>query len=235
LTLDLERYASCAHYDLSNVSVIAGHFSWDVWSSLPSFASESSRIGSIPKRIPSCFVMGRHPIDRIISSFYQLCFNKITCPFYQIRFNRLDLHDLLHFIEIFQRSEPQFGAVQNFDEGSNDASCRIIINRKVNGLSELTIEEQSMALDRINHCIIGMYEDWKGTEEVLKHWFPWLSMSDHPMGIHASDIESLSTVRSDLREVLEMMNPCDVKLYDRMWELFQLEMKVVQDDSYLIH
>ena len=109
------------HYksNLSNISVIAGHFFWNVWNQLPTFINYNSSLNknsnknntnetntnasrtlgtfttdnnndhkkkkheeminnnsktissSPPPPSASCFVMGRHPIERAISYYYQ--------------------------------------------------------------------------------------------------------------------------------------------------------------------
>ena len=56
-------------YDrVSNLSVVAGHFAWGVWTELPYW------IGENQTRPPPCFIMGRHPVERVISYYYQRCF-----------------------------------------------------------------------------------------------------------------------------------------------------------------
>jgi hypothetical protein len=230
----LENIASS---DLVNVSVLAGHFSWEVWSSLPSRS----------KRIPSCFVMGRHPVDRVISYYYQRCYNEPNCQHYNVRLNDLSRHKLISFLESFRSAlVVEDGTIRIVDEGVEEAACRAISNRKVTTGQRpefvrlppvLTTEEHEIALNNINHCIVGMQYDWEGTKEVLTHWFPWMNFqqekSDKRMRL-VKEKESISTIRSDHREIIELMNPCDMKLHNRMLEIFESELEVVRDDSYLI-
>ena len=101
--------------NLSNVSVVAGHFFWDVWDDLPTARTErvqdndydngngnstmndkkinfSEGKGNVmKKRVPPCFIMGRHPVERAISYYYQRCFESTACVGYRRRINELSV------------------------------------------------------------------------------------------------------------------------------------------------
>lgn len=61
---------------VTNYTVIAGHFFWDIWKLLPEFAANEKRVDNDVSYTssPSCFVMGRHPVDRAISYYYQVLY-----------------------------------------------------------------------------------------------------------------------------------------------------------------
>jgi len=65
---------SCAVFDVhdddnddNGIAVLAGHFPWDIWNKLPTYKNTNTN--------PPCFVMGRNPVDRAISYYYQRCYN----------------------------------------------------------------------------------------------------------------------------------------------------------------
>lgn len=46
--------------------------------------------------------------------------------------------------------------------------------------------------------------------------------------------ETLETVRVDLREIVENMNSCDMKLHNKMMDRFWIEIFLIEDRSYLL-
>ena len=88
--------------DYNSVGAIAGHFNWQVWLHLDTYVqqfmtpvinpikmtandahvlTDSSYEYTPPDAIPppKCMVIGRHPIDRFISYYYQRCHNIYVC------------------------------------------------------------------------------------------------------------------------------------------------------------
>ena len=87
--------------DYSNVGVVAGHFRWQVWLHLESYVQQymtpinatmdtslstqqvtASSFKFVPADAippPKCMVIGRHPIARFISYYYQRCFGSSSC------------------------------------------------------------------------------------------------------------------------------------------------------------
>lgn len=191
-------------FELKNISVIAGHFSWDVWNQLPSIKNNNIKNTNNDNNdnnfIPSCFVMGRHPVNRVISYYYQRCYREPKCTFYQVKFNDLSKEDLQSFITSFRQGLDFNGSYIIVDEGVEDAACRSLSNKKVttgrrigqeidNGYEgyinvdldlthplPLTNEEQSIALENVEKCVIGIQEDWENTIRILNYWFPWIKI-----------------------------------------------------------
>jgi len=85
-------------YDrVSNLSVVAGHFAWGVWTELPYW------IGENQTHPPPCFIMGRHPVERVISYYYQRCFREKGGPYYMKPLNSLSQIELEQFVESHRR------------------------------------------------------------------------------------------------------------------------------------
>lgn len=65
------------HFPAENLSVLAGHFSWDIWNVLPFYHF----LGNLTpaSQLPSILVINRHPIERVISYFYQRCYDVPHC------------------------------------------------------------------------------------------------------------------------------------------------------------
>ena len=218
--------------DLRDVSVVAGHFFWDVWKALPSMRSSDS---------PSVFVMGRHPVTRAISYYYQRCYILEQCLGYQRHLNELSEEELRAFL-LGRRAE--VGADGRtyvvVDEGIEDAACRVLSNEKHHsGLlvheligqvfpKALPLSDQSIqqAFSHTELAVVGLLEDWRSTVRVLNFWFPWLDVSrdfrvigDERM-LHVAK-EDLNTLRPELIRVIEQANTCDMELYRRMKIQFQ--------------
>jgi hypothetical protein len=221
---------------LKNVSVLAGHFSWGVWSQLPSALKAS---------VPPCLVMGRHPVDRVLSYYYQRCFNESDCPFAQIPFNNLSASDLNMFLITFRQGLLNQGhEYVMVDEGVHDAACRALANRKwttdqsiyeATLPEDLTEWEEEFALTNIESCVVGLQDDWTNTKRILNHWFPWvLTKFDKESLLKGTQRkESMLTLRSDLRIIIERQNRCDLKLFEKMKILFEKQLSVIETDAYL--
>lgn len=50
----------------NEISIIAGHFPWGVWSRLPGYAAVAHNT------VPPCFIMFRNPVSRAVSYFYKV-------------------------------------------------------------------------------------------------------------------------------------------------------------------
>lgn len=128
-----------------HVSVIAGHFSWHVWNELPQ-RSQS-------KDTPPCLVVGRHPVSRFISYYYQRCYNSPSCPGYRTPLNEMSPESLKGYIDTTRQLVPlddewKSQAIDNWDkdrsfplyalldDGLSDAACRTMLRRSFEDESE---------------------------------------------------------------------------------------------------
>jgi hypothetical protein len=226
---------------LKDVSVLAGHFSWDIWSQLPSVNQSNSSNATIPP----CFVMGRHPVDRVLSYYYQRCYLEPNCHYSQIPFNNLTSTDLIWFLTTFRQAllnhRHEFVIV---DEGVQDAGCRALANqKKTTGRSiyndsfpgNLTKWEEKVALKNIESCVVGLQDDWTNTKKMMNHWFPWIKteLKEENLFKGTEKKESMQKIRPDLREIIEEINGCDMKLYEKMKILFAKQLSVIESDAYL--
>jgi hypothetical protein len=222
---------------LRNVSVLAGHFSWGIWSSLPSVDQSITA--------PPCFVMGRHPVDRVASYYYERCYREAQCPFYLTPFNDLTPENLTFFISFFRQGiQLDSGDLVFVDEGAQEACCRAMANRKVTSgrplhdddiPSALTLLEEEAAIANVGRCVVGLQEEWTDTKRVFEHWFPWVDINaDQNEKVNRGrERESVSMIRTDLREVIERMNSCDMRLYEKMRSLFDKQLSVIESIAYL--
>ena len=239
---------------LMNVSVVAGHFSWDVWRDLPSCPPQICQ--------PSCLVIGRSPIDRIISYYYQRIALETSSPFYQKSLNEIDLqtwqqllieHRFARYLED-DSTAPGNVSIVIVDEGMSDAVCRTLLNTRtttglVNPTVALSLPPRFTAADiqeakrRLRHCVVGLTERWSETIEILEYWFPWMgkiektarfNVNSDPQGVSQFQSkerkrmkETSKTLRSDLAAAILEVNPCDQAIYDEMQPIFTEELMLL--------
>jgi hypothetical protein len=239
-----------ANYTMNNISVLAGHFSWGVWRQLPQFKRNlmATAVDGLRRGhdTPSCFIMGRHPVDRAISYYYQRCYQIEDCAGYQTRLNLLTTDQLRHFIISDRQGERRnkgnlSSPIFVLDEGMSDAGCRAVGNfKKTTGLilgvdalripQALTGAETQAALDNAAQCVIGLQERWSDSKRVMKHWFPWINLDigdSERRRMHLfSDKETKETIREDLRRVIEEENTCDMLLHLQMITTFEKQMSL---------
>jgi hypothetical protein len=193
---------------LTNISIVAGHFFWDVWQQLLSASVISKNSTEIDltvsenknnfqdvnlkaKAVPPCLIMGRHPFERAISYYYQRCYMSKDCVGYGRRFNDLSA-DELYMIATSKRQGEYMSdnkTVVVIDEGMEDAACRALANEKATtglivGVDEIIIpptlsdEAINTALNNVEQCVVGILEKWEETKEVLSFWFPWMDFTE---------------------------------------------------------
>lgn len=251
---------------LRNVSVVAGHFFWNVWDRLPSckepnqtVAVEVDREGQAGNEststgcAPSCMVMGRHPVDRAISYYYQRCYGSEGCAGYRRRINDLSPEEL-EWITVHQREgrEGVDAAGQPVlvvgDEGMSDATCRSLAGAKATTGSMLQDgvpipippplgeTELQTALRNVRTCVVGLLERWSESQLVFNAWFPWIDFSKdrerRKMFIY-SNKETRADLRPELREVLERQNRCDMVVYAEMERLFEVQLSAAEQSRNL--
>lgn len=223
--------------DLLNVSVIAGHFSWNIWTQLPSVNPSNL--------VPPCLVMGIHPADRVVSDYYQSCYQDPTCSQYNLPFNNLTAFELTSFITSYRQAVLDIDGEFVIDEGYQDVSCRALVDRTVTDSQSIhdtlmpfnfSTWEQEIALKNIESCVVGLHGDWVNTKKIIDHWFPWIEVTKRQQQFQTKvqpNFESGETIRPALRQIIEEMNICDLKLYEKMKNLFAKQLLVTESDAYL--
>ena len=227
--------------DMSNVSIIAGHFDFDAIYALPQCSTAGRKGGRSLSCNPHCFVVARHPIDRAISYYYQ---RAITTDIARNRsMNELTAEELeLIVLSVRVAETSTIFTDQKFfiDDGMSEAACRAIIpDRYTVGLpvGDLLIPpmiSESLyptALSNVQQCVVGMQEDWDNTMRVLDHWFPWIDYTEH-LELKAMKLfvgqETRLTLRADLYNVLFQLNKCDFMLFENMKVLFLKQLEVLK-------
>ena len=230
--------------DMSNVSIIAGHFDFDALYALPQCSAATAAVagkGRSSSCSPHCFVVARHPIDRAISYYYQ---RAITTDIARNRsMNELTAEELeLIVLSVRVAETSTIFSEQKFfiDDGMSDAACRAILpDRYTVGMpvGDLLIPPEipeslyPTAVSNVQQCVIGMQEDWDNTMRVLDHWFPWIDYTEH-LELKAMKLfvgqETRLTLRADLYNVLFKLNKCDFMLFENMKVLFLKQLEVLK-------
>jgi hypothetical protein len=220
--------------ELLDVSVLAGQFPWDIWLQLPS-ASQS-------KAAPPCLLMAVHPLDRVMSLFYRSCFHDPLCPHHHTAFNDLTAQALASFISVSGRADTN----RVNETSGEDAMCRAFASRR--GVSTRhedldfafshTDLEQATILENVGTCVVGLQSDWVNTKKVIAHWFPWMEVETallrRPELAEAMDASMADlTIRPELRQIVEEMNRCDLKLFEQVRSLFEKQLLVISTKAYL--
>ena len=69
--------------------MVGGHFSWGIWDELPQYVAASAAAaaaagsGARARAAPPCLVVGRYPVDRVVSYYYHRCYDNPGCAGYQ--------------------------------------------------------------------------------------------------------------------------------------------------------
>lgn len=193
---------------------------------------------------PSCLIMGRHPVDRAISYYYQRCYQLETCIGHNRRINTLTPEEL-EWVVIHERQAGHAAdntTIVILDEGMENAACRSVTGLKATSgivfqegtrvpLPEpLEPEVTPLALANVKQCTVGILERWNETIDVMGLWFPWMDFTSDPqrrkMWLYSGK-ETKDELRPDLYEVLVRHNGCDMRLYDEMTRLFDRQMEIV--------
>jgi hypothetical protein len=221
-------------------------------------------------RIPSCFMMGRHPVDRVISYYYQRCYSEPSCNnHYHVRFGDLTVDDMYYIVVLFRQAKylSDGETLMLSDDGTHESMCRAALGEKtttgqlvqdlldkhggsIPNPGDISIDKHQEAISNANNCVIGLLEEWELSKEMMKYWFPWMkilktpppstkSVSDNSTsssftggeeeGIIANPHlmksydgkETVLTIDPQIRQLIEELIPCDMKLYRNMLLRFE--------------
>lgn len=248
-----------------NISVVAGHFSWGVWDELYMYnPGKSQHLAPKPQHHfqqrsdegdpPSCLVIGRHPIARAISYYYQRCYDVSTCIGYQRRLRDLSPQELDTVMYSIRHSKPNEHGTHLviLDNGMSDAACRVMSREPgTKGLEiamehlsttkleippPLTNEEAHQAIDNVKHCVVGVMEEWKQTKEIIEFWYPWLDMSstdsDRRRYQLYTNMETAADLSAEQLAVMENLNKCDLAMYDVMRGLHEKSYLLISSPAF---
>lgn len=207
--------------DLKNVSVVAGHFDYNVWSELPSTTSRVAK--------SSTLVIARDPVERIKSYYYERCFEHESCVGYRRPLNELSVQEFHDLMKI--RSTNSQGIIR--DEGMENAMCRALAgNSKLTTgrsihdsieMDAISIASQLAAFQHMEESVIGMLEYWPDTLRVIQTFFPWIDVQSN---VYFENMNPISRsygnedLRDDLMATLRLYNQCDLDLYEEMKKRF---------------
>lgn len=122
----------------------------------------------------------------------------------------------------------------------SNAVCRFLLDRRrttglpvsarsviIDSSPELAEEDKELASARAVQCVVGLQEDMRSTIRVIRHWFPWISMSDEEHNMKENDSNSQSTpnLSASAVKLIEMANQCDMYVYNRVVNRFQAQLK----------
>lgn len=223
---------------ISELSIIAGHFAWDIWKILPACQQQQS-LGCEVHPI----IIGRHPVDRIISYYYQRFYLESGSPFYQKRLNDLNPIQWENLIisHRFARYKDDNTTIIVVDEGLKNAFCRTLLNKRTTtGLhpsqimdlpEELTNEDIELAIQHVKESVVGLLEEWEMTLEIIDFWFPWISFSKQEKAKQLNQWdrqkqrENKENLNPIILEIILKHNQCDLIVYEAILQRFQQEVE----------
>ena len=250
----------------ANISIVAGHFSWDVWKNLPSYfnsvkpanttvATTEHVDSSQFLQPPPCLVIGRHPIDRMISYYYDRIYKYSQVPLNNLTVDKLQFH-INTFHALFPRLEKNVWVI--VDDGMREGMCRAMSDQKIVTGTVLPIdydfgtpelyydkpfdihEASQISVHNVNQCVVGLSERWHDTKIIIHEFFPWLDMNSREpdrqrnSNTIATARETRDTLKPELLQLLLENNKCDMVVYKAMLERFELEMQYIRADDRMM-
>jgi hypothetical protein len=100
-------------------------------------------------------------------------------------------------------------------------------------LSPLPADAYERAKINVEKCVVGVFEEWDESMQIIQKWFPWIKITDNRKKMFLySNKETRETIREDLKKILEDVNMCDMQLYRDMEEIFEKEKLVLNMDPF---
>jgi hypothetical protein len=237
--------------DLSQVSIVAGHFQWGVWQTLPSCGAGAAACNE--DCAVAGFVMMRHPVERVMSQYYERIYSTATSPHFNVPLNELSEEALAELMLTFRWGRwREDNAVVLVDEGLSDVYCRSLLARRTTSGRVLHGDERDQriaissavqgpgdvdeALRRLNQVVVGLQDRWDDTLQVLSHWFPWIEYDEEhrQTKVHATKAKEgvdVASLKPSLRRVIEDASQCDLVLYAAALRRFEAQMRVLRADG----
>lgn len=237
--------------DLSQVSIVAGHFQWGVWQTLPSCGAGAPAV-DVDCAVAG-FVMMRHPVERVVSQYYERVYSTATSPHHHVHLNELSEEALAELMRTFRWGRwREDNAVVLVDEGMSDVYCRSLLGRRTTSGRVLHDDERDRtitissavrgpgdvdeALRRLNRLVVGLQDRWSDTLQVLSHWFPWIEYDEEHLQtkVHATKAKEgvdVASLKPSLRRVIEDASQCDLVLYNAAVRRFDAQMRLLRADG----
>eukprot|EP01039_Chlorochromonas_danica_P010587 gene10590-11733_t len=150
------------------------------------------------------------------------------------------------------------------DESLSDAGCRMLLNQKKTSgvrlpmgqtvydtgerilnvtlawkVQPINESDYPLALNRLDHVVVGIQEQWEESVRVINHFFPWINFAGdfNRVKLPTKNLklpknrETIHTLRSDLRDLIIRLNPCDMILYEKSVERMKLQLAVLDSLS----
>ncbi len=230
------------------LSILSGHFYWDVWHELPQCHQALQEPSRQPCE-PSVFIMGRDPVARVMSYYHQRLFLEETSGFHNRPINSFSKEEWENVI-IHQRFARYLDkantTIMIVDEGMNDASCRAILNLKTtSGVTSdemqseippaISAEQTQLAIERVRKSVVGVLERWNETLVAVKHWFPWIQINEEGDKLNNNNRkDSAKDLRPELLQVIKDNNQCDIQVYEEMNRLLNLQLESIRGIGFQI-
>ena len=181
---------------------------------------------------PSCFMMLRDPVDRVISYYYERLYPSSG----EIFLNDLDIGTLEWFLQNYIGSSYSRWR----DEGLSNAACKMVLglnDRKgrfpnetdhLPGPAQVKVNTE-LAIRRLRSCVVGLTSQWEDTKRILPFWFPWLTFTDNVRGNvgMGSKVETPATLNPQARAIIEDYNRCDLEMYSAALDQFQEQVDII--------
>lgn len=237
-------------------------------------SSTQSRRGTAHQALfqPSCFLLFRHPATRVISQYYERIYHERAHAFYRRRIDSLDLESFQGLLESYRWGrwmEDNRTAIV-VDDGFGDITCRALLDNKKTTAGfvlqgdhphrdteesdaeqrvlqippRITEKETSMAVRRMQRCVVGLLENWSDTLRVLDHWFPWI-LAHNTTDTSAAEEETTSlrdvrahrtkdrhetaqTIPASHLRAINAHNRCDLTVYTAARQRFREQLALIE-------
>ncbi len=216
--------------------VLAGHFLWGQLDPYLSITNEpyDDNTFEINQQF-SCFIMLRHPVDRVESCYYWRFFKQVGIHLADITLDKF--------------SKVMHGFNKEWRTGCNNALLQHMSGfLRLKGINNNASRESAMgrllytlSVDHMQNCVVGMLDRWEETVQVVNHWFPWLKhfkldaqrmnvAKNKPASAAGEDGEHQNQLRKrpDLVGLVEDLNYWEFKAYEYAVTLFEKQLLAIR-------
>ncbi len=221
--------------------VLAGHFIWGQFDQYLSITNEPYDDNTFAMNQKfSCFVMLRHPIDRVESCYYWRFFDQVGIHLADITLDKFSkaMHGFSKEKRMGCNNEvlQYMSGLMRLKEINSNASRESAMGRLLYTLS----------VDHMQNCVVGMLDRWEETVQVVNHWFPWLKhfkLDAQRMNVAknkpatggsgsggSGEHQNQLRKRPDLLRLVEDLNYWEFKAYEYAVTLFEKQLLAIQKE-----